>query len=246
MYKWFCLFSIVMLLNGCSANKEIVKELNQSLAPAKQYSQDALSVEEIAKLKPQITPPIKIAVTQPGYSGYSRYGYSSNEWSSTELQEIESWQLGLKSSGFASELVVIPSSLVSSCVRTLKNDCDTQAYRLAAARLHADAVLVIERAEKIDSYLNPLSILNITIVGMWVVPAHHRDSYSLFQAYLVDTANGYIYGTARAEGMANSVRPFMYTNDGAVLREASLNGLKALGKKINEIALQAMVRSSAK
>jgi len=241
VYKGFCLFSIVMLLNGCSANKEIVKELDQSLAPAKQYSQGALSLEEIAKLKPQITPPIKIAVTQPGNS---RYG--SNEWNLTELQEIDSWQAGLKSSGFASELVVIPSSLGSSCVRTLKNDCDTQTYRLAAARLHADAVLVIERAEKIDSYLNPLSILNITIVGMWIVPAHHRDSYSLFQAYLVDTANGYIYGTARAEGMANSVRPFMYTNDGAVLRDASLNGLKALGKQINEVALQAMVRSSAK
>ena len=89
MFKWFSLFPIVVLLNGCSANKEIVNELNQSLAPAKQYSQDALSIEEIAKLKPQISPPIKIAVTQPGNSRYS-----SNEWSSTELQEIE-WFFGI-------------------------------------------------------------------------------------------------------------------------------------------------------
>ena len=79
--KKFVLAAPLMLLVACSANKNIKTELyNELLSKKPQYSEFAL--EEISKLKPQINPPIKIAVSQP----------TGNEgWSSEVIQEIESW-----------------------------------------------------------------------------------------------------------------------------------------------------------
>lgn len=211
----------LLCLAACSPTENIKSRLySKIISPKPQFSNSSL--EEIAKLKPQINPPIKIAVAQP-----TRY----EDWSSEEIKEIESWLPELKKAGLASDLVVIPNSLTPGCDHA-SSDCS----RTAAAKLQADAVISIGYSVVTDKYLNPLSFLNITLVGMWVAPGHHRDSYAVFDAALVDTKNGYIYGIARGEGEAKTIRPFMYADSDTGQNEARLNALKVLGKQIVEKA----------
>jgi hypothetical protein len=218
--KKLLLVTLLMLLIACSANKNIKTELYNDLSAKKaQYSDSTL--EDIAKLKPQINPPIKIAVSQP--TGHEA-------WSSEEIQEIESWFLQLKLAGLANEMVVIPRSLQQGCC--LKNFD----IRTAAAKIQADAVIIVDDSVRTDRYLNPLSFLNITVIAMWIVPGHHRDSYAAFEAALVDTKNGYIYGVTRGDGEEKKIRPFMYADYDTGQSEARMQALKSLGKNIVEKA----------
>jgi len=217
--KKILLAAVLISLAACSANKNIKTERYDNLASKKpQYTEATL--EEIANLKPQINPPIKIAVAQP--TGYKA-------WSSEEIQEIESWLPQLKSAGLANDLVVIPKYLQRDCCHQNIDD-----RRAAAAKLQADAVIIIDDSVTTDKYLNPLSFLNITLIGMWLAPGHHRDSYAVFEAALIDTKNGYIYGIARGEGEAKKIRPFMYVDSFTGQSEARIQALKSLGKQIAE------------
>jgi len=205
----------LLLITACAPTGNIKTGMYAKLNSHKAQFTDA-SLEEIAKLKPQINPPIKIAVAQP--SGVS-------EWTSEEVKAIESWLPDLKAAGLANDLVVIPNALSQGCADNI-NFCS----RTAAAKLQADAVITIGYSVVTDKYLNPLSFLNVTLIGMWIAPGHHRDSYAVFDAALVDTKNGYIYGIARGEGEA--IRPYMYADSDTGQDEAKLIALKSLGKQI--------------
>lgn len=211
----------VLCLAACSPSQNIKTGMYAKLPHQKpQFSTSSL--EKIVELKPQINPPIKIAVAQP--AGVA-------EWSSAEIQEIESWLSPLKTAGLASDLVVIPNALKQDCYYNA-DDCS----RTSAAKLQADAVLSIGYSVVTDKYLNPLSFLNITVVGLWIAPGHHRDSYAVLDAALVDTNNGYIYAIARGEGEAKQIRPYMYADSGTGQSEARLQALKSVGKQIVEKA----------
>lgn len=217
--KKFVLACMLICLAACAPTKNIKTGMYAKLPSQKPQFTEA-SLEEIAKLKPQINPPIKIAVAQPT---------GVEEWSSEEIQEIESWLPELKTAGLASDLVVIPNSLKQGCYYNT-SDCS----RTAAAKLQADAVISIGYSVVTDKYLNPLSFLNLSLVGMWIAPGHHRDSYAVFDAALVDTKNGYIYGIARGEGEVKTIRPYMYADSDTGQSEARLQALKALGKQVVE------------
>lgn len=215
----FLNFLCIVLLVGCSANKNIKTELYNDLSQ-KNKQITLTSIEEVKKLKPQIKLPIKIAISQPRTS-YSR------AWSLEEIKEIESWLQPLKSSGVASDIVIIPRYFRDGC-------CDFEDLRTSAAKLQADAVIAIDESVDTDRYLNPLSLLNITIAGMWLAPGHHRDSYAILDAVMIDTNNGYIYGIARGEGEVKSIRPYMFAERDIGQDEARLIALKSLGKDIVE------------
>ena len=178
---------IVVLVNAC-ASTDMRLQLKRGMGgiPATQYS-DAQTVEEIRKLRPQARFPLKVAVMPP------------NRWqgiSQSEKTVIEQWGEKLKQIGFVKSLEIVPKSLVPSCGYKSESSCFLNQSRAAGARLGADAILFLSDSTVTDSYVNPLSILNLTIVGMWIIPAHHRDSYSVYEAALFDIDNGYLYAVA--------------------------------------------------
>lgn len=229
----FGVFICALVLAACTPNRNIRSSLQQEIPPLKHYAAEANSIEEIAKLKPQIAPPIRVAITPPFGNGQGHY-----QWSPEEIKRIEAWGDPLKATGLVSEIVIIPESLASSCT-VASPDC-VRNMRIAAAKLHADALLLVSRGFVTDAYLNPLSFLDITLIGLWLAPAHHRDSYALYQAYLADVANNYIYGTAHGEGEHKTIRPYAYSDDYTGQAEASIDALNALGHKLTDMAKQAM------
>lgn len=227
---------IAGLLTGCS-RMDVRPELDESLGgvPATEYS-NAQTVEEIRKLRPQATFPLKIAVMPPGrWSGLSQ----------PEREIIESWGDRLREIGFADTLQIVPKSLTPDCGYKSDSGCYLTRSREAAARLGADAVLFLNDSTVTDTYLNPLSIFNLTIVGMWVAPGHHRDAYVIYEASLFDINNGYLYAIADGYGEHKSVRPYMYAEHSAAQKEARIKALNDVGATLIALAQSQMRKLDA-
>ena len=213
----------LVLLNGC-ASSDMRPQLERGMGniPTTQYA-TAQTVEEIRKLRPQARLPLKIAVI------------ASDRYSGLSLEEravVEQLGEKLKQIGFASSVQLVPKSLIPQCGYKSDSDCFLNQSRLAGARLGADALLFLSDTAVTDSYVNPLSILNLTLVGMWIAPAHHRDSYSVYEAALFDIDNGYLYAVAEGHGEYKIVRPYMYVEYRTGQEQARVNALKDISVKL--------------
>lgn len=229
--RLFTTLLCVTLLTAC-ASTPMEPELQNGLGkiPTTQFS-NARTVEEIRALKPQARYPMKIAVMP------------SDSWhglSFAEREIIEQWGDKLEQIGFASSLQIIPHSLIPTCGYNSDNNCFLEGARVAGARMRADAILFLNDSTVTDSYVNPLSILDLTIVGMWVVPSHHRDSYSIYEAALFDINNGYLYVVAEGSGENKAVRPYVYTENDTGQQDARIQALNAVGDKLVKLAKEEM------
>lgn len=70
--------------------------------------------------------------------------------------------------------------------------------RRASARQHLDYVLAYEVSQNTSNASNGLSIANLTVLGMYIIPSRNVKINSTASAILIDVRNGYPYGTASA------------------------------------------------
>lgn len=218
---------LALLLSAC-ASTDVRPQLERGLGgvPATQFS-NANTVEAIRALQPQATVPLSVAVMPPsGWAGLSQ----------EERAVVEKWGRELKSIGFIRSLEIIPRTLAPTCGYRSDSGCFLEQARAAGARLGADTILFLNHSTVTDAYANPLSILNLTIVGMWIVPAHHRESYSIYEAALFDIDNGYLYAVTEGSGRHTRVRPLIYADYRPGEKEARLKALDAVGGKLYEMA----------
>jgi hypothetical protein len=72
--------------------------------------------------------------------------------------------------------------------------------RVGAARQHLDAVLIYEVGGTPRDTTTPLSVLDLTIIGNFIIPSRLLQGRATAAAMLIDVRNGYPYGTALARG----------------------------------------------
>ena len=99
--------------------------------------------------------------------------------------------------------------------------------QLAAAKCGADVLLVVDGASQSDRYMNPAAVLYLTIVGGYLVPGSHVDSLFMIEGCLFDVDNGFLYTSARAEGVGKIVRPSFLIEEKDAIAEAKT---QAIGK----------------
>lgn len=226
---FFCL-ALCLTLIGCASgyNRGEMDAALRSANPS--YVSTDLSVEEIDAMKPQLALPARIAIAPPLQAYRYGGGSSPGTWSPEEVAILESWEEPLRAAGIAKDVLVLPSSLVRPC----ENDdpgCRLRSQRAAAARTHADAILIINLATSTDEYLNPSSALYLTIIGTWLVPGSHRDALTVAEGVLLDNRNEYLYAFARGEGEKKSVRPAVYSDSAEVVQESRLQALTEFGQE---------------
>ena len=224
---------VMLLLSGCSTKKGFNRGEMEDAAQASHpfFVSSHLTVEQIERLKSQVHLPVKLAVAPPLISygqGWSSRGL--NAWSPDEMREIESWAAPLKKAGVVSELVMLPSFLMEQCQG---NDpgCAMRVSRSAAARVQADALLLINLSTAVDKYANLASLFNFTIIGMWLVPGHHRDALTIAEGVMIDNRNEYLYAFARGEAEESAIRPLMYADSWNVVRSSRFRALQTFGRK---------------
>ena len=226
---------------GCATgyNRGEMDAALQSAKPA--YVSSELTLEQIESMKPQLKLPARIAIAPP-VQAYRGWGQDSlGTWRPDEVAVLESWQEPLRAAGVATDVMVLPAGLVKDCDFRDKT-CPLNAQRVAAARAHADALLVVNLATATDEYVNPASALYITIIGLWLVPASHRDALTVAEGVLLDNRNEYLYAFARGEGESKSVRPAMYADTQAVVESSRVEALKKFGAAFVEQARQLQVK----
>ena len=202
------------------------------------YVTSDLTVEQIEAMNPQLALPARIAVAPPTAFGGRWRNATLDTWSPAEVAVIESWLAPLRDAGVARELLVLPSGLVAACDESRERGCRLRAQHAAAARVHADALLVVSLATATDEYANPSSILYVTIVGMWIVPGTHRDALTVAEGVLLDNRNEYLYAFARGEGETKIVRPVVYADSAAAVASSRLTALERFGRAFIEQARQ--------
>lgn len=226
--KYQMLF-VTLFLSACASN-EVGDGTDRGLDGVPVQYSNARTVEEIRNLEPQAKLPLDIVVMR------------SQDWDSKlsveERKIINSWEKELQEVGFAKSIQIVPESLVPSCGYRSDPNCFIEGARAAGARLHADAILFIDDNTVTDAYLNPFSILNLTIIGMWLAPGHNKDSYSIYEASLFDVNNGYLYAIADGEGEKKLMRPYMFTEWDMGQAEAKAMALDNLGQRLLAIARQ--------
>ncbi|MEO0784400.1 MAG: hypothetical protein AAFY10_01790 [Pseudomonadota bacterium] len=81
--------------------------------------------------------------------------------------------------------------------------------RRGAARQHLDYVLVYEVGSQRDEKANGLSVADLTVIGMFILPSRDIEVEASASAILIDVRNGYPYATlsafAEKDGMARVV-----------------------------------------
>lgn len=119
--------------------------------------------------------------------------------------------------------------------------------RLGAARQHVDAVLIYTVAYASTDKISPLSLLDLTIVGAYLVPSRSIRGEATATALLLDVRNGYPYGTATTDahqgGFVPSIGSRQESQD--LAQDAEVD---AVGKLTAELdhppAAQRMARTS--
>jgi hypothetical protein len=205
----------------------------------------SFSVADIEATKPQLKLPARIAIAPPVQAyrpSYTDRHWASqlNTWSPEEVDVLQALEKPLRAAGIASEVVVLPSSLVAVC-GDRDESCRVDAERAAAARARADALLMVDLATDTDEYVNPASALYLTIIGMWLVPGTHRNALTVAEGVLIDNRNEYLYAFARGQGESKSLRPLIYADTASVVHSSRVEALRSFDKAFLDQARQLAV-----
>ncbi len=222
----------MLLLSGCATKKGFNRsEMTGTGEGNKPFlASSNLTVEQIGQLKARMHFPLKLAVAPPIISyGSGWIGREVKAWTPEEIKEIESWAIPLKKAGVISDLVILPAFLLDEC-KSSESGCIQGASRAAAARMQADALLLINLASSVDKYTNQASLFDVTIVGLWLIPGHHRDALTIAEGAMIDIRSEYLYTFARGEAEEKTVRPFMYADSWKAVKPSRLRALQAFGR----------------
>lgn len=151
------------------------------------------AIAEAREQRPQLKLPCRVAV-------YLRpVGDRDWRWTPDDRTDMEALAALLKQEGVASEVLVLPDLLAGKG--------EMKDLRLAAAQCGADVLFLVSGAGQTDSYKNAAAVLDLTVVGGYVIPASHKDALFMMEGVLLDVDNGYVYAGVRAEGVGKVVRP---------------------------------------
>jgi len=213
--RFVLLFPLMLL--GCAHGFDRAA-LQERLNDGSLQINDA-SIAEVRSLKAQLKFPCRIAV-------YFQSEHRDRTWTTEDMASMDKWGEALKAEGIAAEIFPLPEMLAGKG--------EVKELRLAAAKCGADVLFIIRGAAQTDSYKNFAAVLNLTIVGGFVVPASHRDSLFMMEGVLMDVDNGYIYAAVQAEGVGKSVGPTFIIEDKLSIERARSSAMIQFGTAVLE------------
>jgi hypothetical protein len=208
----------ILGISGCVASgfdRSLIHESLSKQGPT-QITDD--EVRKALELQPQLVFPCKVAMYL--------YEPSGRDWRWTDKDKkfILQWMDSLKRDGLVSDAFFMSGMFASGS--------SMKEIRLSAAQHGADAVLVFKAGYQTDSYLNPAALLNLTILGGYIIPASHRDALFIIQGGLVDVKNGLLYATVESEGESSIMRPTFKVQDKDAVELAKKQALDNLGPEL--------------
>ncbi|MCC6785872.1 MAG: hypothetical protein IT457_23695 [Planctomycetes bacterium] len=194
----------------------------------------ALAGQRVANLKRgTLDRPFRVAIAPPLRGSGSYRNEDRAAWSKDERVVIDRWVETAKSAGILLDAVYLPRFLVSLG----EEQTDPLGDSVRAAQLAgADAVLLLQTAAGSNAGGNVLSLLYLTIVGMWIVPGTSVRASAIVEGVLVGADGATLYAFGEGLSKRSTVIPQAY-HDPVVEEERTLClALDELGKRLLEMA----------
>jgi len=169
-----------------------------------------LGIEESFQRKEQVRFPARIAL----------YGFERNPYGTFSDGKVIDLEKALgEDAALFSEVLPVPRFLAQDGTAR-----DVEVLRGAAARAHADVLLLYEQEVEMRQSTSPLRILNLTIVGAWLVPSTPYEIHVETWAALLDVRNGVIYQTFHDARTVEGSAPSALADDHAKATKTALRG----------------------
>ena len=169
-------------------------------------------IKKALELKPQLPNPFKLAIYFSTPNSEWRYRYAWN-WLGEDKDKLLEIKNDLKPKNIISDVIVINDSIVEGT--------HNKAIRLAAARVGADAVVVINGVSDVDRYNNNLGFAYFLLITPFFIPGTEADALFMTNASMWDVRNQYLYLSVETEGMANEAKPAFYIDEDRVIKAAN-------------------------
>jgi hypothetical protein len=153
---------------------------------------DILAIEPAVRFSKER--PVTIAIAEVGPSGIE----------TIRQAEKDAWRKALESTGLVR--VVFISSVILSA------DPQFHEIRVAAARLHADTVLLYASASSRASRVNLGAFLYLTVAGLFLSPGNQNAVLTFSKGVCFDVENEYLEFVVEGEDERESTRPWYFTN----------------------------------
>ncbi len=181
---------------GCSSSGFNRGALKEQIGVAKPVVTDG-EIKDVLNRKPNLPKPFKLAVyfkppVAPGNESLNQPW----RWSEADKTALTQVATDLKN-----EKVI---STVYPVLETLVDDHSLRGIRLAAAKMGADAVLIVEGAGQTDRYINGWGWTYALILPALFVRGTQTDTLFMVSASMWDVRNEYLYLTAEAEGQSHA------------------------------------------
>lgn len=158
-------------------------------------------VRRIASIEPRLEFPARIGLARVGYGGLT----------AIPGDELAIWQAALEGVDERYGAFVPVSPLIASMVAepaaegTSRSAAVIADIRRGSARQHLDYVLVYEVGSSSREKANAISLADLTIIGMFVLPTRNIDVEASASGLLLDVRNGYPYATLTGHAEKSSV-----------------------------------------
>ncbi|GGX46232.1 hypothetical protein [Saccharospirillum salsuginis] len=191
---------IAAILAGCASHGFDQGYLNDELAVAG-LDQTEEDIQRIMDLKPALGRPFSLGIYYEDY-----YGIHAKKAKGIIMDNLIPMLQQFKDAGILEDYFIINNGTV--------RENNLKEVRIAAARHHADAILMIDYYRDSDRYLNPLGITYLTIVAGYFIPGSEVEAIGAISATMWDTRNEYLYATSYNDELFHTRGPaFMLNNN---------------------------------
>ncbi len=186
------------------------------------------AVAEILKIKPAVEfskeKPITLAIAEVGTTGVE----------TIRQGDKDAWRKAVEETGMVK--VIFISSVILSA------NPGFHEMRLAAARLHADVMLLYAVADSYESRVNLSAILYATIVGTSFAPGNEAAVLAFAKGACFDVENEFLEFTVEGEDERKTTRPYYFLDKKqlqldsrkaalGILREETVRAVKSRAPK---------------
>lgn len=199
-------------------------ELKEQLGVSKPEFSDSAIKNEFIK-KSNLPKSFKLAVFFKSPPSPTPTSPLTWRWTEDDKAILDSIAVDLKKEGVVSDIFPI--------IKTITTDEDLKSLRLAAAKHHADALLVVSGASEMDRYINNWGWTYALLLPTLFVPGSEADTLFVSNAALWDVRNEYLYLTAEAEATTNKTYVAAFgKSDKELVNEAKTSALNQLKTEI--------------
>lgn len=191
-------------------------------------------VDRLLALRPSADGPAKLLLFEVASSGPSKITNARKKLL-LHKQSSETMKDALEKTGIFEQVDFLPDIYLPP-----GDPGGLKTLRIAAARAHADTLLMYAGEAGYEYRPNLLSVLYVTVVGAFIAPGSKASSMAVSKAVLVDVRSGYIYEVMETYGEKTVVTPIACLDEEQLEFDARSQSVDELSKlvaaKANKLA----------